>query len=252
MNLDLGKIYLIRNGLRYWPVVLLFGIFFILLIWKRNFSTIKLLLPLLSMTAVWGVYVWMVGGDNLVGGRMLIPVLPLLFSGLVLMIKHALPRYGWALGIITLAAIVTFYGYTQDDFVSAHTDRWRRNFPIRQAAGLYLKENFPKDTLVAVNPAGIIPYYSELPTIDMLGLNDPYISHYGNRDYSLDYGHQAGDGKYVLSRKPDVILFGGGVSQTPGDLVSDREIAQDPDFITLYKKTTWPGIGTAYLRISAP
>jgi len=252
MNLGLGKIYLIRNGLRYWPVVLLFGIFFLLLIWKKKFNTIKPLLPLLSMTAVWGAYVWVVGGDNLVGGRMLIPVLPLLFSSLVLMIKHALPKYGWALGIITLTAMFTLYGYTQDSFVSAHTERWRRNFPIRQAAGLYLKDNFPEDTLVALNPAGIIPYYSELPTIDMLGLNDAYISHYGNRDYSLDYGHQAGDGKYVLSRKPDVILFGGGVSRTPGDLVSDREIAQNSDFKTLYKKTTWPGIGTAYLRISAP
>jgi len=200
------------------------------------------------ISAVWGGYVWIVGGDNLVGGRMLIPVLPLVFVTLILLLHSTNIKVGWVAGITLICASITFYGYAQNDLVQTHAERWRRNFPVRQAAGQYLKEHFPPDTLVALNPAGIIPYYSELPTIDMLGLNDVHIAHFGQRDFNLDFGHQAGDGQYVLSQQPDVILFGGGVSAVPGDMISDRQIAQHPEFEILYRPVVWPGIGTAYLR----
>jgi len=248
MNIDLGKVYLIRNGMRYWPVVVLLLILVLVLLLKKRWSVFASAFPLLGLSAIWGSYVWMVGGDNLVGGRMLIPVLPLVFVAAILMLKNSALHFRPALMIITLTAAITFIGYTQNSLVNAHSERWRRNFPVRQSAGLYLKENFPSHTLVALNPAGIIPFYSERPTIDMLGLNDEHIAHFGKRDFSLDFGHQAGDGAYVISRQPDVILFGGGVSAKPGDMVSDREIAAHPDFESLYQPVIWPGIGTAYIR----
>ncbi len=148
--------------------------------------------------------------------------------------------------LVILIGAAGIIGYAQSDFVQAHIARWQRNFPVRQAAGEYLRDNFPADTLVALNPAGIIPYYSQLPTIDMLGLNDEYIGHYGQRDFSLDFGHQAGDGDYVLSQQPDVILFGGGVAKQPAALLSDRQIAIHPDFAACYTQVIWPGIGYAY------
>jgi hypothetical protein len=230
MNQNLGKVYLIRNGLRYWPIVVLVIILLLIMLGRKNFRELAVVSPLFLMSAAWGGYVWVVGGDNLVGGRMLVPVLPLIFIATIMMMKNVIPKPGWAAAIVLLSATLTFIGYTQNEFVQVHAQRWRRNFPVRQAAGLHLRENFPQDTLVALNPAGIIPYYSELPTIDMLGLNDEYIGHFGKRDYTLDFGHQAGDGYYVLSREPDVILFGGGVSAKPGDLISDREISQHPSF----------------------
>lgn len=247
-NINLGKVYLIRNGIRYWPVVVLVVILVVLLLIRKRYQVLGTAFPLLAISTAWGGYIWMVGGDNLVGGRLLIPVLPLAYAATMLMMKHSTLNLKPAAMIVLLAAALTFIGYTQNALVQSHSERWRRNFPVRQNAGEYLKENFPPDTLVALNPAGIIPYYSELPTIDMLGLNDEYIAHAGKRDFSLDFGHQAGDGVYVLSQQPDVILFGGGVSARPGEMLSDREIAEHPDFALQYQPETWPGIGTAYIR----
>jgi hypothetical protein len=44
--------------------------------------------------------------------------------------------------------------------------------------GRYLAENRSSDTTTAVAAAGAIPLYSGLRTIDMFGLNDPYIAHH--------------------------------------------------------------------------
>jgi hypothetical protein len=155
---------------------------------------------------------------------------------------------GFILAILIGAAGII--GYAQSNFVQSHIARWQRNFPVRQAAGEYLRDNFPEDTLVALNAAGIIPYYSRLPTIDMLGLNNEYLAHNGQRDFSLDFGHQAGDGEYVLSLQPDIILFGGGVARQPSALLSDRQIAVSPEFATCYTQATWQGIGYAYYRVN--
>jgi hypothetical protein len=84
--------------------------------------------------------------------------------------------------------------------------------------------------VVALNPAGIIPFHSELPTIDVLGLNDVHIAHEGKRDRKLRFGHQAGDGDYVLSNKPAVILFGSTTTQKATGFISDREIAANSKF----------------------
>ena len=131
--------------------------------------------------------------------------------------------------------------------MKAHANAWRSSFTQRQAAGIYLQENYPPDTLVALNPAGIIPYYSQLPTIDMLGLNDTYIAHHGKRDRSLRYGHQAGDGEYVLSREPDVILFQAGSSE-PRNYISDQEIWNSQEFWDNYDLQEWANAGYAYVR----
>jgi hypothetical protein len=83
----------------------------------------------------------------------------------------------------------------------------------------------------------------------MLGLNDVYIAHQGRRDYDLPYAHQAGDGHYVLSRNPDIIIFSGlELSAEPGPFVSDREIWASPVFKENYTRVAWPGIGFVYMR----
>ena len=249
-NLTKGKVYLAQNASRYALVVALLILLLLAAVLLKRRRVLIRVLPMAAIGAIWGVYLLLSGGDNLVGGRVLLPALPLALAALTALMQAILPRIRFGVLMVFVLGAYSIIGYAQNDLVQAHIARWRRNFPVRQAAGLYLKENFPPDTLVALNPAGIIPYYSELPTIDMLGLNDEYIAHFGQRDFSLDFGHQAGDGDYVLSRRPDVILFGGGVSPQPGEMLSDRQIAQSPLFAAEYRRVTWPGIGYAYLRIS--
>lgn len=67
--------------------------------------------------------------------------------------------------------------------------------------GLWMKENFPEDSLLAGEEAGIIPYYSELRFLDLLGIVDPYIARQeGEMHYKFDLD-------YVLSKKPDYALL---------------------------------------------
>lgn len=77
-----------------------------------------------------------------------------------------------------------------------------------QAIGMWLGQTFPKETVVALNAAGIVPYESGLPTIDMLGLNDSHIAHVDVEPGKGALGHEKHDAKYVLSLAPDVVILG--------------------------------------------
>jgi hypothetical protein len=70
--------------------------------------------------------------------------------------------------------------------------------------GQWLKMNVPPDTKIAVGPAGKIPYYSELYTIDMWGLNNAYIAKTDSK--RLQAGHKKYDFEYVLSFNPEFII----------------------------------------------
>ena len=67
---------------------------------------------------------------------------------------------------------------------------------------------YPPGTVMATGQAGAIKYYTRFITIDMLGLCDKHIARqpFDQRGVSL-VGHLKGDGKYVLARNPDIILF---------------------------------------------
>jgi len=204
--------------------------------------------PLLLITGVWLLYVVIQGGDNMVGGRLLVPVLPLIYVSIVRIARIRTSRFVVvALASAAVCALVVV-GYVRDPLLTDHRASWEDSAARRHRVGVYLRDNYPPDTLIALNPAGIIPYRSGLRTIDMLGLNDVHIAHEGKRDRSLRIGHQAGDGVYVLSQEPDLILFSGGQSPRPGPYISDREIWASPEFRAHYELVQWPGVGVAYSR----
>ncbi len=75
--------------------------------------------------------------------------------------------------------------------------------------GELLKTQTPEHITIALNPAGAVPYYAERKAIDMLGLNDAHIAHGRTESMgSRKAGHEKGDGAYVLSRRPEMILIG--------------------------------------------
>ena len=115
---------------------------------------------------------------------------------------------------------------------------------FRSEVALWLSEHSTSDTLVALNTAGLIPYRTNLPIVDMLGLNDRYIARHGQRDETLLPGHQLGDGEYVLRREPDYILLGvvapdDAWQQWPPQppkkpFVGDRQLWTNPQFWCRY------------------
>jgi hypothetical protein len=97
-----------------------------------------------------------------------------------------------------------------------------------------MRANFPEGTLLATNTAGSIPYYSRLPIVDMMGLNDRAIAR--RRDLPERWrGIEKGDGRYVLSRRPDYIQLGSFRGSAVPLFLSDIELFAMEDFHRRYE-----------------
>jgi hypothetical protein len=146
---------------------------------------------------------------------------------------------------------------------SDHSYRWFDNYFVDRlaVAARWLEAHSPKDAVVASTPAGSISFHMDRTVIDMLGLNDVHIAHsdgaFRNAPGRGRAGHEKGDGKYVLSRKPDYILMGN-VAVLPFPITAERmaqklvlksehEIWQDPAFHRDYELvTTETGAGALF------
>ena len=123
--------------------------------------------------------------------------------------------------------------------------------------GNELRQRAAPDTLVATNVIGALGYHSRLPIVDMLGLTDRHIARAAGRELGVP-GHESHDGRYVLDRKPDLILVGiPRASATPLDpnqafqpaFPSDHDLIADPRFARDYEfgHLTLPGGETVAL-----
>jgi hypothetical protein len=83
--------------------------------------------------------------------------------------------------------------------------------------GTFLGESYPGKVL-AIDAAGKVPFFSDLQTIDMLGLNDAHI---GRLEAAFTHvGHSKMDPDYVLGRNPDLIAAW---LQNPSSLAAEPE-----------------------------
>jgi hypothetical protein len=126
---------------------------------------------------------------------------------------------------------------------------------LGRPVGEWLRVHFPAATWVATNCAGTVPYFSELPCIDMLGLTDAHIARV-RPDRTAWIGHEKGDGEYVLSRRPEVVILGGAEgSAEPWPFPGDRQLAASPGFRAAYRLQRVPLAGfefVYFLRTDVP
>lgn len=151
----------------------------------------------LALGLGWLAY-WIYVGGDVFAERMLLVLFPI---GIVLLVDPTLfplpRRSAFVLAGVTAAfplvplAIDTRFGYALDRY-----DRW-------VAVGRYLARERFAGRLLAVDAAGKIPFYSDLPAVDMLGLNDVHIAHLPAAYFEA--GHNKYDPDYVLSRRPAVL-----------------------------------------------
>jgi hypothetical protein len=163
-------------------------------------------------------YVLWVGGDFKPTGRFVIPILPFLCllaqQGLCLGWNRAQGRIQEARrGIAGVAgtAIVLAAGAHDLDRGLQISQAWavdrQANLESRRLVGLFLREQFPPDTWLAVHSAGVIPYYAELPTIDMWGLSNAHIARTKTEGMGTGLaGHEKTDPAYVFSLEPQIYL----------------------------------------------
>ncbi|MDC7789506.1 hypothetical protein PQJ75_27445 [Rhodoplanes sp. TEM] len=246
-NLGQGAAY---SGLFAWfylPIVVLAALAFVLR-WRRLGGAA---LPVLTILLAWCAQVTIQGGDNMVGFRMYVAILPLVYLTIVHAFRDDLRIVAPVL-ICAFAAL--FWSYGQGTArasswklpIRQHIEAWRSAYPERKSTGLWLKASLPPGSTVALGAAGITPYFSGLPTIDMLGLNNRHIALHGKRNRSLGYAHQAGDGDYVMRMRPEAILLGRGLLPSPS--VSDTGIWANPAFKADYTPCRAPSGTWIWIR----
>jgi hypothetical protein len=138
-----------------------------------------------------------------------------------------------------MLALLVVFGRAQQRDKNIAMAHWRTPPVAVMAAtvGNTLREAFEEDDpLVAVDAAGAIPYFSNLRSIDMLGLNDAHIGRHHDESFGHGVqGHELGDGAYVLSREPDIIVAGVLGMSRPA-FRGGREMEADPRFHELYRR----------------
>ncbi len=139
---------------------------------------------------------------------------------------------------------------------------WRaRVLVVHKAAGRWLASAYPAGTVLATGNAGVVPYFTRFPTIDMYGLCDRHIAARVMPAMGAGpAGHEKGDGAYVLERDPMLILFmRPRITSAPLDKqgvaalhmsVSERELWNDARFHERYELVSEriPGFYFNYFR----
>ena len=162
------------------------------------------------------LFVVAAGGDDMSAfpfGRLVIPFVPIAaFLTYRLISVTGKPL---AIGVLVLAAVAVTQAAPYFELVKKTTglsstsgfgdlfkelvlEPYRRPEPPPLAE--FLRRNTPPRRYVAVSWAGKVPYYSRLPVIDMLGLNDVYIATEKPKgQWGLDINY---DNFYLLAREP--------------------------------------------------
>jgi hypothetical protein len=192
---------------------------------------------LLAMSTCWSAYVVFIGGDVFPAYRHLIPLLVIfgfaLAEGIQLTVQRAAaPRLYYPCVAACLLLLVPYGRHQLTDKQSQRAIRERWEWDCQKLA-VVLKDAFSRQQpLVAVTAAGCLPYWSDLPALDMLGLNDHYLPRHRPQDFGSGFiGHELGDGQYVLRQNPDIIVFnvGSGPHYRSGE-----ELNREPEFHRRY------------------
>lgn len=194
---------------------------------------------------LWSAYVALLAYDIMPARRHMVPILVLLCLALAQGVRGlarsrpALRVAGWMLAALCLLAHAIIQ---RDDPENRHArhERWVWD---GQVVGRMLARGFgAQRPLLAVSAAGCLPYFSELPALDLLGLNDAHLARRRPRDMGAGVpGHELGDGAYVLAREPDLVIFCGPAGSPSPCFRSGSEMVAVPMFFQRYKLVTFQG-----------
>jgi arabinofuranosyltransferase len=239
----------LREGLKYLDTALplLTGLLvmaaaaFVVSSFDRRVRRRAILLATVALT--WSAYLVAIGGDFFWQHRHIVPLVPVLALLGAEFIAWALSRrrWQWALGWgLSGAALVHLADAARKDPQHQHAKNDRWHFGGRQV-GAFLRYAFTEQRpLLAVDAAGCLPFFYQLPALDMLGLTDRHIASHPPPGFGSGFlGHELGDGKYVLSRKPDLIAFWTPLGSDRAPWLGGQQMQADPSFYQLYQAVTF-------------
>jgi hypothetical protein len=188
---------------------------------------------------VWLAYVVLIGGDIFPAHRHWVPAL-VVAAMLVAELAQWLSRHcgnacvaAWV-GTGVMLVLLSAAQRVDPEVRRAAQERWEWD---GKDVGELLRLAFgTADPLIACDPAGCIPYFTKFRAIDMMGLNDYHIARQRSREFGRrGLGHELGDGKYVLDRRPDLVLWSIPTGSSRPVSPSAVQMAQDPRFARDYR-----------------
>ena len=212
------------------------------LCWRRSTRSHGVLL--MALCVAWAAYLCFIGGDIFPAWRHMLPMLIVFLVADMLALEQwatsKVPwvRRGWLAILVALAWFVVNQ-FRNEKNQAAKNELWEWN---GQVVGLVLQRGFAsQQPLLAVTASGAVPYWSRLPALDLFGLADRHIARTRPPDWGEGMlGHEAGDAAYMLSRKPDLILFGTPGGREPTGTYG-RELSGMPEFDTDYDYCIFSG-----------
>jgi arabinofuranosyltransferase len=163
---------------------------------------------------LWCAYVVWVGGDFM-EFRFFVPILPLATILLVWMVMNAIDQRAVRLALLALVPAGTVHHWKYYETRQAIGSIWELRKYMESPAedwpgvGRALHALFGKnhdDVTIAVMPCGAIPYYSRLRTIDMLGLNDPWVARHGMPLGTVPGHSRLAPLRYLLERNVHLVV----------------------------------------------
>ena len=230
----------VRRGLGVGWLVTVAGVLGAALAFSRR-DTRALAAAISAVALVWTAYVAFIGGDHFPAYR------HMLVTQICLVALFQVGLGGWSgpfsrrmpvAALVLVIALVGPYVATQRRVAEVNVAKRARWQWDGQAVGRMFGHAFVAERpLWAVTAAGCLPYFSDLPALDMLGLNDAHIARQPP-DVSMPLAHDHGDGRYVLDRAPDLVTFGLPRGTRP-TFKSGREMKHDPRFARDYQRVTF-------------
>ncbi len=210
--------------------------------WRAGRTLVLVLvLPVLA----WLLYLGAIGGDHFPGRRLLhgaLAPLALLAAAGARCFATTAPRAAVTAALLLLATMWDVHAARSDaqsHELRAEIWEWRG-----RVVGEALDRAFGAERpLLAVDAAGAVPFFSDLPALDLLGLCNRTIATTPEPAW-LDTvvpgtprppGHLHGNGRYVMDRAPDLMLFGPPPGLPLPIFVSGVELEEDQRFLRGYR-----------------
>jgi hypothetical protein len=148
-------------------------------------------------------YVLVTGGDMFGNFRFFAHVMPIIFvfaaAGLGTIPRESVGKMVWA-GVLLLISVPLIRPFDRLVVLDTNGD------PMEQIeVAMLMKKNARPDSSVAVITAGILPYFTRMKAIDILGKSDKHIARLRPFPGAM-VGHGKLDPAYTLDKGPDLVV----------------------------------------------
>lgn len=245
------------NGLEYAGTFFLhygfFGIGFLVPLILRRRCAARMTV-LISLAAIYTLYIVLIGGDVLKVHRFFIPILGVVailsVRAVALLTRPLRPQLRHVLLPVVLLGMVAYTLLVPNEYVATYNQREKGFIHKMKDQAAALKAADSSRFSVALSTIGVFGYeLLEHRIIDMLGLTDSTIARHPQTPIAgitSTWKEGKYNSDYLLQRAPDYVLFSTGVKPSAP---AERALCLYPQFLNSYRTLSWyrepiePGIG---------